>query len=113
MEHAGRLEVGRVEERGRLAVARLVSAGRDQEQAARTLTESILQDAVGDTVEEVVQLSVVRVADSPAVREVIHVESSGLLEDLLDDVRGRLIQADDLAERTTRRLLHMAPRPGS
>lgn len=106
-EARGRFELARVEERGRQEVTRLISAGQEREEAARDLTGAVLRDALGDAVEEVVQLSVVRVAASPAVREVIHVESSGLMEDLLDALRSRLIRADDRAERGVRRLLHL------
>jgi len=109
MEARGRLEVARLQERGRLKMSHLVAVGREQELAARNLTEGVLREAVGDVVEEVVTLSVVRVAESTAVREVIRDESSGLVEDFVDDVRGRLVRADAVAEKGFRRSPHPAP----
>ena len=99
--------------RGRAELDRFASVGLAEEQRLAATSEAAFREAAIEIVDEVVSLSIERLAESPKVRRMIRQESSTLLEDFLDGVRLWCAQADDLVERAARRVFRRGrPRPG-
>ena len=105
-------ETARMEARGRAEVDRLAAIGLAEEQQAAMATEAYLRDLAAKMVDEVVSLSIQRVADSPEIHQVIRTESTGLFEDFLSRLRASCANADEVGERGARRLFRRGrPRP--
>jgi uncharacterized RDD family membrane protein YckC len=93
---ARRLQV--VEARGVQELNRLAALGREEERRGRELIEASLQETTKRSVDAVLEITVPQIAESPEVRELIRVESKGVLEDFLEQVQSRVAEADDRLE---------------
>jgi uncharacterized RDD family membrane protein YckC len=101
-----------MEARGRAEVDRLTAIGLAEERRVAMATEAALRDLAGQMVDEIVTLSIQRIAESPEIHQVIRSESTSLFEDFLDRVRTMCAHADELGERGARRLFRRGkPRP--
>ncbi len=105
-------EAEKMEARGRAELDRLAAVGMAEEQRLTATSEAAFREAAVEIVDEVVALSIERLAESPKIRRMIRQESSTMLEDFLDGVRLWCAQGDDMVERAARRFFRRGrPRP--
>ena len=101
-----------MEARGRAELDRLAAVGLAEEGRLAATSEAAFREAAVGIVDDVVALSIERLAESPKIRRMIRQESSTLLEDFLDGVRMWCAQGDDRVERGARRVFRRGrPRP--
>ena len=88
--------------RGETEVAQWVDRGRVESARSRALAQTALDDAV-DT-------SVGQVAQNPELQDLVQQQSSGLANELVQELRERAVSADNLSEGIVRRLSGKTPR---
>ena len=107
-------EAERMEAKGRAELDRLAAVGLAEEQRLAATSEAAFREAAVEIVDEVVALSIERLAESPKIHRMIRQESSTLLEEFLEEVRLWCAQGDDRAERAARGIFRRGrPRPAS
>jgi uncharacterized RDD family membrane protein YckC len=110
--HALRREAERMEARGRTELDRLAAVGLAEEQRLAATSEAALREAAAEIVDEVVALTIERVAESPKIHRMIRQESRSVAEDVLEELRAWCARGDDLVERPARRVFRRGrPRP--
>lgn len=88
--------------RGMGSVDRWIAVGRAEEPTSRAVARLAVEDVINDIVSYL--------AENPEVAELVQNQSIGLAGEVVDQVRGRTVTADTLAERVVRRVLRRTPR---
>lgn len=95
-------QVDRLVARGEAEVMRWVERGRQESEQSRKLVET----AVSSTIEQ----SIETLATNPEVQELVQKQSTGLANEVLEEVRERTVSADNFLEGVIRRILRRTPR---
>ncbi len=88
--------------RGQAQVSQWINMGREEEKRSRQL----VQAAVSDTMET----SIEYIAEKPEIQELIQSQSTGLANEIVEEIRERTVSADTLAENILRSFLRLTPR---
>jgi hypothetical protein len=89
----------------------LVEVGRQQEAKARSQADSAFRGMTEGSIREVTVRAVEEVARSEGAREVIRVQTMGVAEATVDEVRGIAKDADSRLENLARSIFGRSPRP--
>jgi uncharacterized RDD family membrane protein YckC len=88
-------------ERGEVQVERWVERGRVEEARGRALVETALMQTVDTTIDQV--------TESPKVQELVEEQSTGLAQEVTEELRERAVSLDILVERLVGRILRRPP----
>jgi hypothetical protein len=91
----------RVVQRGETIAARWVRRGRMEEARSRVMVRTAVQGSFNTSMDQLGQ--------APALQQLVRKQSAGLTQDALDEVRGRVVTGDLLAESLARRLVRRGP----
>lgn len=100
-----RVRFYRYEERGRLQMARWEAIGRLEEERSRAVAEASLGGLVQRSVSDLTGSEQVQVL----IQQVVERQSTGLLEEMVEELRERMVSLDILLDRRTRRPAPAAP----
>jgi hypothetical protein len=95
-------QIDRLAERGENEVKRWIERGRIESVQSRDLVEK----AISSTVEHNIEY----LTTNPEVQELVQQQSSGLANEILEEVRERTVSADNFLEGVARRVLRRTPR---
>lgn len=93
------------EERGRQQMARWESIGRTEEERSRAVAEASLGGLVRSSVSDLTGSEQVQVL----IQQVVERQSAGMLEEIVEELRERMVSLDILLDRRTRRAATPAP----
>jgi hypothetical protein len=96
-------QMDRLTERGETEVKRWAERGRVEVEQSRRLAET----AVSETVESGIE----SLTTNPEVRDLVQTQSTGLANEVLEEIRERTVSADNFLEGIARRVLKRTPRP--
>ena len=89
-------------QRGEQEVQRWVERGRLEAQLSRRLAQTALKNTVDQNIEYL--------ATNPEIQELVQTQSTGLANEVIEEVRERTVSADSFLEGLARSLLRRAPR---
>lgn len=89
--------------RGQTELERWIEIGRQEELRSRDLTRMAAKRTVDDSIEYL--------ATNPKVEQLVETQSTGLANEVVEEVRERTISADTFVESLVRTLLKRTPRP--
>lgn len=92
----------RLRERGEAEVQRWIELGRSEELHSRDLAHLALKRTVDQ--------NIAYLAHNPALEELVETQSTGLANEVVEEVRERTVSADTFLEGLARALLHRTPR---
>lgn len=88
--------------RGQAQVTQWINNGREEENRGRQLVQVALN--------ETMETSIEYIAEKPEIQELIQSQSTGLANEIIEEVRERTVSADTLAENILRSFLRLTPR---
>jgi hypothetical protein len=97
-----RSEINRLVDRGETEIARWVARGRQEDAHSRVLAEMAFDDVVDTYIEYL--------AANPEVQDLVQSQSTGLANEVIEEVRERTVSADTFLEGVARSLLRRVPR---
>lgn len=97
-----RRQFGALVQRGEQEVSMLVRLGQRESEISRTLVETALHESVEESIEYL--------AEHPEVKELVQLQSTGLADEAVEEIRERSVSADNFVEGLVRYLLRRMPR---
>ena len=97
-----RRQVDRLAERGEAELMRWVERGRQETEHGRKLVNTAISSTVDRSIETL--------TTNPEVQELVQKQSTGLANEMLEEVRERTVSADNFLEGIARRILRRKPR---
>lgn len=95
-------QMDRLISRGQHEVNRWINRGRQEEMHGRQLASIAMDDVIEEYIEYL--------AENPEVQELVQTQSTGLANEVVEEVRERTVSADTFLEGVARSLLRMTPR---
>jgi hypothetical protein len=92
----------RLVQRGEAQVSRLIERGRAEEQHSQALVQTALAKTVDDSIEYL--------ASNQEIQELVEAQSTGLANEIIEELRERSISADIFVEKLARRFVRRPPR---
>ena len=92
----------RLVERGQQEVDRWITLGREEDARSRVYAEKVITGTVDD--------SIGYLADNDEIRELIETQTTGLVIEVVEEIRERTVSMDILLEGMVRSLFHRQPR---